>query len=350
MFCLSFLNFVLPQTFPSRRRDTRPSKQRCNRTLLASVGVLSLLAGMVFCEQAGGAGASAASPSPVKLSLRKSPCQEVTVFCGGKEVAVHHSGEALDKSYIHPLWTPDRRVITYDSPADHVHHRGLCVGWADVSGVDFWAEVSSPQGRRGKMLTRKLLTDVLPDGAARIREFNDWQKPDGTTIVREQRSWTFLPPRGNLQLVDVDIKLIAVAEKVIFGSDPGKPREYHGLALRAGPFDQPRFFNSQGDVGDQQCHGKPAKWCALSGIQSGRAVTAAILDHPSNHAQGRDHPTRFFVLGQGMQFISSSPNFGAAKVLKSGETWRLRYRVVAAGAPPKNEQWDIESLWKEFAR
>lgn len=346
----AFLNFVLTQSPRPRRRFSRLSAERRSSVLPVCVGVLSLLAGMAFCERAGAAAPSAASPPPVKLSLRQSPRQDVTIFCGGKEVAVHHSGQALDKSYIHPLWTPDRRVITYDSPADHVHHKGLCVGWADVSGVDFWAEVSSPQGRRGKMLTRKLLTDVLPDGRARIREFNGWQKPDGTTIVREQRSWTFLPPRGNLQLVDVDIKLIAVAEKVIFGSDPGKPREYHGLALRAGPFDQPRFFNSQGDIGDQQCHGKPAKWCALSGIQSGRPVTAAILDHPSNHAQGRDDPTRFFVLGRGMQFISTSPNFGAPKVLKSGETWRLRYRVVAAGAPPKGEKWDIESLWKQFAR
>ena len=35
--------------------------------------------------------------------------------------------EALDV-FIHPLCTPDRRCITYDAPADHLHHRALCVG------------------------------------------------------------------------------------------------------------------------------------------------------------------------------------------------------------------------------
>ena len=280
------------------------------------------------------------------LSIERRAREQVTVLIGGKEVAVHHSGDALDKSYIHPFWTPDGRIITYDAPADHVHHRGLSIGWPDVSGVDFWAEVWSPKGRRGRIATRKLTTDVLPAGEARIQEFNDWQTQDGDTLLREERTWTFLPPRGNLQLADVEMNLTAVAEQVVFGSDLEKPREYHGLTLRMGPFEQPRFFNSAGDVGDEQCHGKPAKWCALSGIQAGRPVTAAILDHPSNDS----HPTQFFVLGRGMQFISSSPNFAKPRVLKSGETWRLRYRVVAAGAPPEGKEWDIESLWKELAR
>ena len=350
MFSKAFLDLVSMHPSESGRRRAGVSASPRRPVALLCAGLVVVSGGVASRATAGESAASSAPRPVAQLSLRQSPRQQVTVLCGGKEVAVHHSGDALDKSYIHPLWTPDRRVITYDSPADHVHHRGLCVGWADVSGVDFWAEVWSPEGRRGRIVARKLLTDVLPGGGARIREFNDWQKPDGTILVREERTWTFLPPRGNLQLLDVDMALTAVAAEVVFGSDPGKPREYHGLALRAGPFDQPRFFNSGGDVGDQQCHGKPAKWCALSGIQSGRPVTAAILDHPSNQAQGRDHPTRFFVLGGGMQFISSSPNFGTPKVLKSGETWRLSYRVVAAGAPPKGGEWDIESLWNDFAR
>lgn len=348
MFCKLFRRFAwLRFSLTCRRRGglTAPAKRVAS---LVTAGLATLMAARAASTQPGEE--VIPSPAPVtQLSLRERSREQVTVFCGGKEVAVHHSGEALDKPYIHPLWTPDGRIITYDSPADHVHHRGLCVGWPDVSGVDFWAEVSSPKGRRGKMVTEKLLTEVLPGGGARIRELNNWQKGDGTTLLREERTWTFLPPRGNLQVVDVEIKLTAVASEVVFGSDPGTPREYHGLTVRMGPFGEPRFFNSRGDVGDEQCHGKAAEWCALSGVQSGQPVTAAILDHPSNHPEGRDHPTRFFVLGRGMQFISTSPNFGKPKVLRSGETWRLRYGVVAAGAPPKGEGWDIESLWKEWA-
>jgi hypothetical protein len=340
---LSFFSlFRHPGKSPSRRITTLCLK---HRRLFAAVLLCFSNGAAHGMQQQENSTSSVAAPASQLVSQRQ-PREQITVLFQGKEVAVHHSGKALDKSYIHPLWTPDGRIITYDAPADHVHHRGLCVGWPDVSGVDFWAEVWAPKGRRGKILTQKLQTETLPDGPLLIREQNDWQKEDGVTLVREERIWTFLPPRGNLQLVDVDIILTAVVSEVVFGSDTGTPREYHGLTLRMGPFDQPRFFNSRGDVGDQECHSKPAKWCALSGIQSGRPVTAAILDHPSNDC----HPTRFFVLGRGMQFISSSPNFGAPKVLKSGESWRLKYRVIAAGAPPQAEEWDIESLWKEFAR
>jgi hypothetical protein len=284
------------------------------------------------------------SAPPGELTAVRAPSQEIRVMAGGREVVIHHSGPALDKSFIHPLWTPDHRCITYDAPADHIHHRGLCVGWPDVSGVDFWAEVNSPPGKRGRMIPRDVSTGTLAGGGVAIREVNDWAREDGSVLVKEQREWRFLPPRGNLQIVDVDIALIAAAPEVVFGSDPGKPREYHGLTLRMGPFAEPRFFNSEGTEGDQNCHGKPARWCALSGLQSGRPVTAAILDHPSNDS----HPTRFFVLGTGMQFISSSPNFTKPKVLKSGETWRLRYRVLAAGAPRESEKWDVDALWREM--
>lgn len=315
------------------------SKRRCRRCTIAAF--VTLILALVGAEPA-----AVGETKQVGLSVDRRPCELIRVMFDGREVAVHHSGAALDKSFIHPLWTPDRRCITYDSPADHVHHRGLSVGWPDVSGTDFWAEVNSPPGKRGRMLPRSVETARLPDGSVAIREVNDWVREDSAVLVREKREWRFLRPRGNLQLVDVDIALTAVAPKVVFGSDPGKPREYHGLTLRAGPFDNVRFFNSEGNEGDRGCHGKPARWCAISGLQNGRPVTAAILDHPSNDS----HPTRFFVLGRGMQFISTSPNFSKAKVLRAGQTWRLRYRVVAAGAPAPGKQWQIDLLWKEFAR
>jgi hypothetical protein len=285
-----------------------------------------------------------AASQPDRLTAVEQPRKQIRVMLEGREVAVHHSSPALDKSYFHPLWTPDRRCVTYDSPADHVHHRGLCVGWPDVSNVDFWAEVNSPPGRRGRMVPREVSTAELAGGGVAINETNDWVPEKRGVLVREKRQWRFLPPRGNLQIVDVDIALTAAAPEVVFGSDPEKPREYHGLTIRIGPFAEPRFFNSEGLEGDQACHGKPARWCALSGLQNGRPVTLAILDHPENSS----HPTRFFVLGSGMQFISSSPNFAKPKRLTSGETWRLRYRILAAGAPPAGEDWNIDRLWREM--
>lgn len=280
-----------------------------------------------------------------ELTSSRESRNEITIYLNGKETAVYHSGPALDKGYFHPLRTPDGRTITYDAPADHLHHRALCVGWPDVSNTDFWAEVNSPAGRRGRMVPTRLESESIPGGGIRILEENVWVREDGSVLVRDRRTWTFLPPEGNLQLVDLDLVIEAVAPEVVFGSDPEKPREYHGLTLRAGPFHSEKYFNSNGNEGREGCKGDPAKWCAISGTQSGRPVLAAILDHPQNDS----HPTKYYIQDRGMQFISSSPNYGKPKVLKKGDTWHLRYRVVAAGQPAEGGTWDLDALWEDYA-
>ncbi len=279
------------------------------------------------------------------LSFERVMREQITILSGDKEIAVYHAGAGLDKSYFHPLWTPDHRCITYDSPADHVHHRGLCIGWPDVSNIDFWAESNSPAGRRGTIKPIDIAVDKEKNGQVRLVEKNRWQDQNGTAMISGRYIWIFYPPQGNLQLLDVDIRLEALQPEIVFGSDEGQPRTYHGLTIRLGPFAEPRFYNSEGDVGDEACMGKPAKWCALSGLQNGGPVTAAIFDHPQNDR----HPSRFFVLGTGMQFISTSPNYATPKTLKKGETWHLRYRVVAAGAPQQNVGWNLDKLWVNYA-
>lgn len=272
---------------------------------------------------------------------------QTKILLDGKEIAIHHSGTGLDKSYLHPLHTPDGHVVTYDAPADHVHHRGLAFGWADVSGEDFWAEIYSAPGHRGKMVQNNLKTSSTPEGAVVLREVNDWTAENGTVIVAEERTWTFYPPAVNLQLVDVETRLKAMQPEVTFGTEafgPNQhPRPYHGLTFRIGPFLEPHYFNSEGNVGENDCYGKPAQWMAVSSGDD--SVTTAILDHPQNDS----HPTTFSIYAGGMEFISSSPNMREPKILKEGEVWRLRYRIVAAGAPPDGKPWNIQHLWQEYA-
>lgn len=290
-------------------------------------------------------GLSAGAAVSQDFTIENEPRLETVVSFQGREVAVYHTGEALDKSYFHPLLTPDRLCVTYDAPADHLHHRGLCVGWPDVSGVDFWAEINAPQGKRGKIVTQSVSGSPLPSGAFSLVEQNSWQAEDGGELVQGMYVWNFYPPVDNRQIIDVELTLTAM-DDVVFGSDAGAPRAYHGLTVRIGPFAQVEYFNANGSRGGEKCRGESARWCAVSGSQNGKPALIAFLDHPANGQR----PTRFYIQDQGMQFMSTSPNTDAAKPLKEGEQWHLYYRVVAAGKQEQNVSRLLDTLWDEFAQ
>lgn len=304
-----------------------------SRNQYVLLSCLSLLCGAALAIHFAGVASADESWSTQDLERR-----QIEVEFNGGQVAVLHYGAALDKPYFHPIWTPTGQVITFDAPADHVHHRGLSLGWPDISGANFWSEVNSAPGTRGRIVTESVETHPIDD-TLHLTERNRWLDPNGEVLLSGIQVWTFHPPQGNARLIDVDLRFEAIADEVVFGSDPNGPVPYHGLCLRIGPFHDPVYFNSEGVEGGQACQGVAARWMAVRGLQFGRPALAAIFDHPEND----EHPTPFYVQDQGMQFISTSPNHFEPKRLAAGETWRLRYRVIAAG-----NEWDLEALWNEY--
>src|SRR5687768_1438813 len=55
--------------------------------------------------------------------------------------------------YFHPVRTPKGVVVTEVAPSDHLHHRGIFLGWVEMHGkqdADFWGwgEHAPIKGRR----------------------------------------------------------------------------------------------------------------------------------------------------------------------------------------------------------
>lgn len=261
---------------------------------------------------------------------------EIEITFGDRLLAVYHYGEALDKPYLHPIRMPSGQAITYDAPADHIHHRGLSIGWPDINGYDFWSEFNSPEGKRGLITTEEVSVDTSDEGIT-LSSTNRWQT-DETAIMKSVHRWVFHTPQPDTILIDVTFSFEAL-EPVTFGSNPDGPVPYHGLCMRIGPFANHQFFNAEGDGTGNELRGERSAWCAIRGTQFGHPIAVAILDHPENDS----YPTPFAVYDAGMQFISTSPNSEEPKVLQPGDSWELTHRIVATSAP-----WAFGKTWDTF--
>jgi hypothetical protein len=96
--------------------------------------------------------------------------------------------------------------------------------------------------------------------------------------------------------------------------------------------DAPTITNSAGQTTEENCWGKPAAWCDISGKIAGKPYGVAVLDHPSNPR----HPSRWHVRKYGLlsanvwglsAFDKSPAGTGAMK-LEPKTTTTFRYRVV----------------------
>ncbi|MFB3825840.1 MAG: PmoA family protein [Bryobacteraceae bacterium] len=224
------------------------------------------------------------------------------------------------KPYVHPLYFPDGREATLDGPKDHVHHRGLMLGWNDVNGYDFWGEENpGPHGR-----------------IVQVRSgVNHWTAAD-KVLLEERREIRAAPlPEGNW--LEWRSELRARAEAVTLS---GEKHPYDGLGVRfIREMDGGGCLNSRGTREIDKANGEPAAWCAYYRAGVGGA---ALFDHPSNPR----HPTPFFVMNR-FGYLSAAPTFREPLHLKPGEALRFRWGVLVFLSEP--ESGALGRRWREWS-
>lgn len=223
----------------------------------------------------------------------------------GAPVLKYRFGDAPPKPYVRELHTPGGTQILRDSPADHVHHRGLMYG-VFLEGVDFWSEL--PGAGKQIHVSIQGQADQAPGGLAhcRLEQRVEWVAADkrlaierrtievwaGDGIPATLLSWrTRLEPSAELNALQVT------------GS------HYDGLGIRfvESMDGVGRFFNPTGDPG-KLVRGTervvPANWCAYTAPVGQKPVTIALFDHPANVR----HPAGMFTMLQPFAYLSATPN------------------------------------------
>lgn len=188
-------------------------------------------------------------------------------------------GESYRRSdYIHPLFGPWGEVLTDDYPHDHPHHRGVWWSWpvtrfGDQLG-DIWAVVNV--WSRPVAILRRQTGPVV----AVLEAQNRWHfGPAETPIVDETVLIRAFCGNERGRFVDVEVRLLAVAEGVSIGGRPNAG--YGGFSLRAAPCQDRRIVRH---VDDTQRHDLPRSWLDYSGrfAGTGGASGITIFEHVGN--------------------------------------------------------------------
>lgn len=266
---------------------------------------------------------------------------KVSIKSDGRLVAAYNYSQELYKPYFHPISLPSGDVVTDDSPVDHPHHRGLCVSWGDVNGVNFWAETAVEESKRGRIVHREFDEDFsVNENSAGMSVKNHWISPSGEVLLEEYQRFKIYKPTDESQIIDISFEFWAFNSDVTLGTPPA----YHGLCFRAAHMDNTKTINSNGIIGEEHNHGKAAKWCDVSGILVGMPVGFTIFDHPKNLR----FPTKFFTRDQNYGFISTSFAFDTPYLLPKNERLRLNHRVMAHMGDVYSI--DIDAEYEKFAK
>lgn len=310
-------------------------------------------------------------PRPVVEAVRRADRVDITV--DQRLAAVYRADTSLGSSiepsvpreirrggYLHPVYSPEGRLVTDDYAPNHLHHHGIWSAWAPsrFAGhtVDFWN-----MGERTGAVQFEGIASVWSGqihGGVRARHrFTDLvAKPLRTALVEEWQVTVYATGRGRpaYRLIDLVSRqetatkdAVEIAQYLYGGIGVRGNRDWNGPTAM-------QFLTSEGRT-RADGHGTRARWCYMGGLAAGpsagssrsgnvtrRPAGIVVFDHPQNvrHPQPmRLHPNE--------PFFSFAPVQLGPLTIEPGRTFEARYRFVVVDGPPDPALF--ERLWRDFA-
>lgn len=310
--------------------------------------------------------------------------KRVDITVDGKPFTSYIYPDELMKPVLYPLRTAKGTLVTRGWPmdprpgerVDHPHHVGLWFNYGDVNGLDFWnnstsipAEKKSGFGTIKHVAVNKMTAD---DHKAELAVTMNWQKPDGTILLREDAKYIFTK-EGEQLAIELIAKLTSLKEDVSFkdnkegllgirlarelehpSKDPQKFTDANGIATEVAKLNNDgvtgKYRSSEGIEGDD-VWGTRSKWVNVNGRIGNEAISLVILDNPKNVG----YPTYWHARGYGL--FAANPlgqkEFSKNKEvldykLKAGQSVVFRYKVLINSGSNLSDT-DVNTKFKEFS-
>lgn len=288
------------------------------------------------------------------------------------------------KPVLYPLRTSKGTLVTRGWPmdprpgerVDHPHHVGMWFNYGNVNGLDFWNNSTAiPADKKENFGTIKHVSvnNMTADNdKAELEVTMDWQKPDGTSLLKEETKYIFTQ-EGDERAIELITKLTALDEDVSFmdnkegllgirlarelehpSDKPEKFTDANGIATDVAQMNNEGvtglYRSSEGIEGDSVWATR-GKWVNLNGKIGDEPVSLVILDNPGNVG----YPTYWHARGYGL--FAANPlgqkefSKGAEVLdfkLKAGESVVFKYKVlINSGSNLSDDQ--VNAAFDSFA-
>ncbi|MET3113018.1 hypothetical protein AAKU52_000737 [Pedobacter sp. CG_S7] len=290
--------------------------------------------------------------------------KRVDITVDGKPFTSYIYPDELMKPVLYPLRTSKGTLVTRGWPlipragerVDHPHHVGMWFNYGDVNGLDFWnnstaipAEKKNEYGTIKHIAVNKMTAD---DDKAVLEVTMDWQKPDGTSLIKQDAKYIFTKNSEGLA-IELITKLTSLKEDVSFKDNkegllgirvarelehpsdkPEKFTDAKGIATDVAKLSNEgvtgKYRSSKGIEGDDVWATR-AKWMNLNGKIGDELISLVILDHPKNVG----YPSYWHARGYGLYAANplGQKEFSKGKEvlayeLKAGKSVVFRYKVL----------------------
>jgi len=244
----------------------------------------------------------------------------------GDHLVFRYRYDGAAKPYVKELFTAKGVNVLLDSPADHVHHRGLMFALG-VGQVSFWIEGDQAGRQIHRSFEPVAGSASAQGGAASFSEDIDWRGPDDRLVLTERRTIRLHPDVGVPVLLTWVSRLVPAPGA---GDVTLTGEHYYGLGMRfVRSMDKIGRFvnaaNAEGEVFRGEERLIAARWCAYLSEVDGRPVTVAMFDPPGNTR----HPATWFTMSTPFAYLSATMKLHTEPlVLKQNTSLELCYGVA----------------------
>jgi len=299
-----------------------------------------------------------ANPVKPEITIKKETTG-YTIFAREKPVLTYNSStvyppEGVEEAYkrsgfIHPLYAPDRSVLTTIQPEDHYHHYGIWNPWTKTrfknEEVDFW-NLLKLEGTVQHAGMISIHEGAVFGSLGFLHEHIAWPGSDKETkAITEYQEIKVYSRNDGVFMIDI-VSSLSPLEPITL-----EEYRYGGFGFRATKYwtkDNTEIFTSEGKSRNE-ADGKRAFWCVVNGKTENGSAGILLMGHPSNF----NHPEPLRVWPDNMEkdkgyvFINFSPTRNTDWLLEPGNTYMLRYRLVVYEG--KCNASCADSYWNEYA-
>jgi Methane oxygenase PmoA len=283
--------------------------------------------------------ASGALPGHAQVDLKAVGDDHIAITVNGQPFSDFYFGNTFPKPFLAPLRAATGQIVTRKFPMekvagesnDHQHHRGLFIGYGEISGINFWENEFDYQTRpnKGKIVTLHVDPPKSGKKSGSISASFDWRNPNGTSMIEEHRTMTFYAEREE-RMIDIDFTLTAKVNVSFADTKEG----FFAIRLADSMIEKNGglMTNAAGAQTEEKVWGKKSDWVDYDGTVEGQKIGIVIFDHPANN----NHPTRWHSRAYGLfaanpfglkDFDKNAEGKGGLD-LPAGEALRFRYRVI----------------------